>query len=110
MKTAEELKIVNYLCACGFVASTYLQLLNHISDNPVKDKAHYHYYSLHPNPGVTEAKRDSVNYRYDALDPQFLKFMAMIGGVAANKYGDPLNYLSTIKSQDCQGTKVLSII
>lgn len=35
-----------------------------------------------------EAKRSSVDYRYDILDSDFLHCMAQIGAYGAEKYGD----------------------
>ena len=34
------------------------------------------------------AKRDPITERYDLLDPDFLRCMALIGGFGARKYGD----------------------
>lgn len=39
-------------------------------------------------------KRQAVDYRHDAVYPEFLQFLAEIGGYAGNKYGDPLQYLN----------------
>lgn len=35
-----------------------------------------------------QAIRFDIQERYDLLDPNFLRFMAMIGGYGAQKYGD----------------------
>ena len=34
------------------------------------------------------AQRDPIRERYDLLDPEFLRFMALIGGYGARKYGE----------------------
>jgi hypothetical protein len=38
-------------------------------------------------PSSSRVKRVPVDYRYDALNPTFLKWMAKIGAYAAEKYG-----------------------
>ena len=42
-----------------------------------------------------EAKRVPVDFRYDALNPAFLKWMARIGSYAADKYGSWEQYRET---------------
>lgn len=37
---------------------------------------------------VGEAQRDPITERYDLLDPDFLRYMALIGGYGARKYGE----------------------
>lgn len=39
-----------------------------------------------------EARRNPVDYRYDAIDPEFLKMLAMIAAYAHEKYGRWDNY------------------
>lgn len=41
---------------------------------------------------MSEVKREPVEYRHDAINPLFLQFMALIGGYAGKKYGDPSQY------------------
>jgi hypothetical protein len=36
---------------------------------------------------TADPKRVAVDYRYDAINPDFLKWLARIGGYAAEKYG-----------------------
>ena len=40
------------------------------------------------NEVILEAKRDPVSYRFDILDPSFIRKMAEIAAYGANKYGD----------------------
>ena len=46
-------------------------------------------------PVAPEVKRVTVDYRHDAINPEFLQFLARIGGYAGQKYSDPLQYLGT---------------
>lgn len=47
------------------------------------------------------AKREPVDYRHDALYPEFLNFMARMAGYAGLKYSNPLQYLgSRLKGPD----------
>lgn len=44
---------------------------------------------------MSEARRDPVNYRYDALNWDFLRMMAQIAHYAEGKYGRAENYVDS---------------
>lgn len=50
--------------------------------------------------GKEEPKRVPVDFRHDAVNPEFLQFMARIGGYAQSKYGDPMQYLKSRMTAD----------
>lgn len=58
------------------------------STDPIKTEQHIAKQLSRKNKNTPEAQRDSVNYRYDILDPVFLQLMAEIANYGAIKYGD----------------------
>ena len=51
-------------------------------------------------PEPAEPVRKRVDYRHDAINPEFTQFLARIGGYAAQQYSDPLQYLQQRMTAD----------
>lgn len=72
---------------CGCVLSTdgkrrivtkggYCEFIDHVIDKPL------------PSFALEQAKRDDKGYRFDILDPSFLRTLGKIADFGAKKYGD----------------------
>jgi hypothetical protein len=72
---------------CSAVSKDGQRCLNSIPEDSISVEC-----GAHRFPTMEEAKRVPVNYRYDALNPTFLLWMARIGSYATEKYGDWSQY------------------
>lgn len=48
---------------------------------------------------MSEAKRNPVDFRYDCVNPTFLKWLARLGGYGAQKYGESQYTLSRLTGE-----------